>query len=217
MAPKVPKRMNDAAKTRKQPVSNEICIHRGVGMPKRFQTTLRTVFSGNLAATGTSNTLGFGCNTPNQPIRAVADEKPGYWARLYALYDRAYTLRSRIRVEVVNVTVNDGVRVVLSHDSTNVTSSVINDLAEKEGATEKMLGHFSGGRVLFDATHEWNPAGFISVRPDSTANTVAGGDPPDPYFWILAYQTAAGGTGNMVYKVVIEHEVVFSELTFPFE
>jgi hypothetical protein len=218
MAPKVPKRQaNDAAKTRKQPVTNEIVIHRGVGMPKRFRTTLRAVYNGNIAVTGTAQTLGFGCNTPNIPIRGDSEERCGYWDKLYALYDRAYTISSQIHFELVNVTVNDGVRVVLSHDSTSLTSANVNSLAEKEGATEMLLGHYSGGRVVYRASHQWNPAGFIGVAPSSVANTVAGGDPPDPYFWIVSTQTAGGGTGNLVYKVVIEYDVVFAELTFPFE
>jgi len=207
-----------ANKVRKdERVANRMVIHRGVGMPLQFQTKLRYVYGGTLAISGTIAAVAFGCNTPNQPSRTVATtETPGYYAKLAALYDLSYTVGSVITIQAVNVTVADGVQIVLTNDSNSTFSTNMNELSERPGAVKGMLGHYSGGRVMFNAQHQWQPKPYIGVPADSPDNIVASADPPNPYFWALAGLSLGGGTGNLMYEVTVEYDVVFHELTSPY-
>lgn len=205
-------------RTRKEErVDDRMVRHRGVGMPLQFRTKLRYVYGGTLAVSGAIAAIAFGCNTPNQPSRSVATtETPGYYTKLAALYDLVYTVGSVITVRAVNVTIADGVQIVLTNDGNSTFSTNVNELSERPGAVKSMLGHYSGGSVVFNASHHWRPKPFIGVPADSPDNIVAAADPPNPYYWALAAISLGAGTGNLMYEVTVEYDVVFHELTSPY-
>jgi len=198
-------------------VANQMVVSRGIGMPRQFRTRLRFAFNGTVAVSGTNTGIAWGCNTPNQPNRTVSTtETPGYYTKLAALYSRVYTVSSSIKLSVVNVTTADGVQFVLSNDSDSSVPTNIYESMERTGAHSGMLGHYQGGRAMEHASHQWSPKPFIGVSPDSPDNTVVAADPPNPYFWFMELQSLGGGTGNVVYQVVIEYDVVFHELVLPY-
>jgi len=208
------KPMQPVSKSGNQSRIDAIVRNPSVGLPKRFRTKLRFVDSGLIGVSGTIAIQGYGCNTPNTPSRTVnTTERPSYWAQLVELYDRCYVESSSIRVELVNVTVPDGIRVILSNDSNSSAPASANALAERVGAKEAMLGHYQGGSTTFRASHRWDPVTWLSVSPNSPDNTVVtGADPPDPYFWLVAAQSVGGGAGNLVYKIEVIYDIVFDEL-----
>lgn len=186
-------------------------------MPRQFRTKLRFAYNGTVSVSGTNTGIAWGCNTPNQPNRSVGTtETPGYYTKLAALYDRVYTVGSHINVAIVNVTTADGVQVVLANDSNATVPTSIYEAMERTGAQSGMLGHYQGGDAVVRFQHQWHPKPFIGVPPDSPDNTVVAADPPNPYMWFVELQTLGGGTGNVVYQVVIEYDVVFHELTLPY-
>jgi len=196
---------------------NRIVVSRGIGMPKQLRTKLRFCYNGVVAVTGTNAGLAYGCNSPNQPNRTVGTtETPGYYTKLAALYDRVYTNSSTISVQLVNVTVADGVQVVLSNDSNSTVPTNIYEAMERTGAESSILGHYQGGDTQALFKHRWTPKPFIGVLPDSPDNTVVAADPPNPYFWFTEFQSLGGGTGNVAYQVVIEYDLTFHELTLPY-
>lgn len=200
-----------------QEVDNRVVRSRGVGMPRQFRTTLRFAYNGTVAVTGVNQGIAFGCNTPNQPNRTVGTtETPAYYTKLAALYDRVYTNASKITVRVVNVTVADGTQLVLSNDGNSSVPTNIFDSMERTGAQSGILGHYQGGDSQVCFEHQWTPKPFIGVPPDSPDNTVVAADPPNPYFWFVSLQTLGGGTGNVVFQVVVEYDVTFHELTLPY-
>lgn len=197
--------------------ANRITVSRGVGLPRQFRTKLRLASNNVVNVTGTINSQAYGCNTPNNVCRTVSTgETPGYYAKLAALYDRCYVSHSQIRLEVVNVTVGDGVQITLSNDgNTNVPTNIF-ELMERTGAQSHMLGHYSGGDASALLRHDWLPLPFIGVPANSPDNTVVGADPPNPYFWILSMISTGGGTGNVAVQVIVELDVTFHELTLPY-
>jgi len=199
-------------------VADAMVVHRGIGMPRQFRTKVRMVTTGVASITGTATILGYGCNTPGQPCRSTTTtEVPAYFTKLAGLYDRVYTLSSRITVQTVNTTVADSVQVVLSNDGNIIVPGSMLELMERTGARSSVLGYYTGGSTAWSASSGWTPRPFIGVSPDSPDNTSVGSaDPPNPYFWVLAMQSLGGGTGNLAYKAIIEYDLVFHELTNPY-
>jgi len=198
-------------------VASKLVIHRGVGMPRQFRTKLRYVTRNTLTVDATPASVFYGCNTPNQPSRTFSTtSRPLYWAELSTIYERCYTVGSVITLAAVNTTVPDGIMVVLSNDSNLLVDPEINDLAERTGARKGLMGHYTGGRVTFNASHRFTPEQYIGVQPNALDNTVAlGVDPIDPYFWSLTASSFGGGEGNLNYEITIEYDVVFHELKSP--
>lgn len=192
-------------------------IHHGVGMPRQFRTKLRYVTRNTFTVSATPAPIFYGCNTPNQPSRTFSTtSRPLYWTELEAMYERCYTLSSVITVSVVNTTVPDGVMIVLSNDSNMLPDPEPNDLAERTGAKKGLMGHFSGGRVTFNASHHFTPTQYLGMSANAIDNTVTlGVDPIDPYFWSLTALSFGGGEGNLNFEIAIEYDVVFHELKSP--
>ncbi len=187
-------------------------------MPRHYQTTLKfSAYDLRTLVAATTNAMAFGCNTPNQPSRTfTTTETPGYWTRLFALYQHAYTVKSTIRVEVVNATVADAILCVLANDNNTTSPSDLNELIERTGSAKQTLGYFSGGDARAVFTHTWTPKPFLGVPADSPDNIVDTGDPPNPFFWLVGLRSLGGGTGNVAVSVTILYELVFSELLLPY-
>jgi len=188
----------------------------GVGMPAVYRRTLRATSSYNQAVAGVIVSHAVGCNTPFQPFRSVTTSiVPQYLALLAGAYDRVYVERARIEVELVNSTMADAVFTVLSFDGNTTVSTDVNELSDYRYSQSKTLGYYSGGntRVVFHSN--FAPETHLGIPARSAENVCLGGDPSDPYYWVVTVKPAAAATGNVVYKITVVYDLVFSELKGP--
>jgi len=130
-------------------------------------------------------------------------------------WDRVYVQESRIKVEVVNTTVADSVFMVLSMDGNTSSATDINELADLRFSKSGVLGYYTGGNTRVVFTGVFKPQTHLGIAANSANNVCLGGDPADPYFWIITEEPASGTTGNLAYRISIEYDLVFSELKSP--
>jgi hypothetical protein len=186
------------------------------GMPSRMRIWLRAAAS-YTAITGASTVShAIGCNTPNAPFRTVATTNiPGYLTWLQDAYEHAFTIKSRIKIELINTTVADSVFSVLSRDSDTVVSTNIDELAETYKAQSKVMGYFSAGTNSVWYYDEFVPMEALGIAWNSPDNLVTTGDPANPYFWVITIKSSGGGIGNVTYRVTVEYCLEFAQLKAP--
>jgi len=132
-----------------------------------------------------------------------------------AAYDRVYVERAHITVELVNSTMADAVFTVLYCDGNTSVTTDINEAACTRFAQSHTLGYYTGGdtKVVFRSV--FTPERNLGIPAKSAENVCLGGDPSDPYFWVISVKPSAGVTGNVAYKIRVEYDLVFSELKAP--
>jgi hypothetical protein len=189
----------------------------GWGLTPKLGVTLRAASVWNINHAGSFQTYGVSCNNPYQPfITATTTEVPSYLSYLSLAYQRVYTVASRVTVELVNSTVADTIACAVAMDGDTVGTTNINTLSETRAAQCRSIGYYSGGSNRAVLRSSFSPRQYIGVPPSSPDNTcVVGAAPPNQYYWIVGLQSVAGGTGNVSARIVVEYDVVFSELISP--
>lgn len=188
----------------------------GVGMPPRLRMTVRASNNYTISLATTIVSHAFGCNTPFQPYRTFTTTiQPTYLDWMFGAYTQVSVIQSRIKAEVVNTTVGDSIYTVLSRDSDVVVSTDINELADIRGAKSATLGYYSAGsnRVVHHSDYITKRDKGVPYNHDNNICTT--GDPSDPMFWVLSVKSAGGGSGNVVYRVIIEYDLEFAQLQAP--
>jgi hypothetical protein len=148
-------------------------------------------------------------------MTATTGEVPSYLGYLTQAYENLYVVRSRIHVELINSTVADSISVALGFDGNTAGATTINTLSETRDGVGKTIGYYSAGNNKAVLSSVFTPERFMSIPPNSVNNICVGGAPPDQYYWILGMQSIAGGTGNLGARVVVEYDVVFTQLVAP--
>lgn len=200
----------------KQSAPNKVVLKNGPGLPKIMSVTLRAASTWNLAYDGTFRTMGFGCNTPFSPFQTYTTaEVPSYIGYLTLAYEQCYVRASRIRVETINSTVADSISIALGKDGNLSGSHTLNSIGEQNGGRTSVIGYFSGGSNRGILVSDFRPGKDMGIPVNSPDNICTGGNPPNPYFWILGLQSVAGGTGNVGFKVIVEYDLDFVQLVSP--
>jgi hypothetical protein len=188
----------------------------GWGLPPHLGCKLKMSTTWNINHAGTFQTFGFSCNNPYQPCQtATTDEVPSYIGFLTQAYENLYVVRSKIRVELINSTVADSISVALGYDGNTAGATTINTLSETRDARGTTVGYYSAGNNKAVLSSQFTPERFLSIPPNSVNNICVGDAPPDQYYWVLGLQSIAGGTGNVGARVVVEYDVVFTQLVAP--
>jgi hypothetical protein len=197
--------------------SSKVTLHRGVGLPPKFGTTLRASTAWNLNHAGTIQRFGVTCNDPYRPFATFTTaEIPAYLTYLSQAYDQVYVIRSRVHVELINSTVADSIAMTLGFDSDTAGTPAYNDIAESRDAQSRMVGYYTAGNNMTTFNSEYTSREYQGIPADSPDNICkAGVAPPNPYYWIAGLQSVAGGTGNVGARVIVEYDVVFAELKLP--
>jgi len=197
--------------------SSKVTLHRGVGLPPKFGTTLRASTAWNLNHAGTIQRFGVTCNDPYRPFATFTTaEIPAYLTYLSQAYDQVYVIRSRVHVELINSTVADSIAMTLGFDSDTAGTPAYNDIAESRDAQSRMVGYYTVGNNMTTFNSEYTSREYQGIPADSPDNICkAGVAPPNPYYWIAGLQSVAGGTGNVGARVIVEYDVVFAELKLP--
>jgi hypothetical protein len=170
----------------------------------------------NINHAGSFQMFGFSCNNPYQPcLTATTGEVPSYLSFLTQAYENLYVVQSRMHVELINSTVADSLSIALGFDGNTAGATTINTLAETRGAVSETIGYYSAGNNKAVLRSQFTPERYLSIPPNSVNNICVGGAPPDQYYWILGMQSIAGGTGNLGARVVVEYDVVFTQLVAP--
>lgn len=187
------------------------------GFPQRLATTLRYTYTAVVSVTGTPSVTFWGFNSPNQPGRTLdTAAEPLYYSQLAVIYDNCYTTRSRAKASVQNLTVADGILVILSHDNDGTTSSSSTALREKPFAHTGHLGHYQGGSTSYAGSIAFEPQRFLGFGPSDVRNTaVQSQDPDDIYTFVVSVRSLGGGTGNIAVTVDVEYDVVLSQIRDP--
>lgn len=186
------------------------------GFPSKLGMTLRASTSYNVAYAGTLVTHGVSCNNPFQPfITVTTTEVPSYLTFVSLAYDKIYVERATIRVEYVNSTVADSITTVLANDGTTSGVYTLNTLAESHDSQSRVIGYYSAGNNRADLHHQFTPQRYLGIAPNSADNMCNGGAPANQYYWVVGMQSVAGGTGNVAIRIVVEYDVVCTELASP--
>lgn len=188
-----------------------------VGLPDRLRMTFRAVERHNLALTDAISSIAIGCNTVAAPFKTVSGgEVCQYYEWIKAAYDRAYVIRSRIHVQIINTTVADSVLACLSYDGDTTVSTNMNSLCELPHSKDKLIGYFAAGTNSATFTNSYSPMKFQGFAYNSPENASDGlSEPSNPYYYILSLQSVAAGTGNMSVKVTVEYDVELTERISP--
>lgn len=188
-----------------------------VGLPDRLRLTVRAVERHNVALTDAISSIAIGCNTVAAPFITVSTgEVCQYYEWIKAAYDRAYVIRSRIHVQIINTTVSDSVLACLSFDGNTTISTNMNSLCELPHSQDKLIGYFAAGTNSATFTASYNPLKFQGFPYNSPENASDGlAEPTNPYYYILSLQSVAAGTGNMSVKVTVEYDVELTERISP--
>lgn len=197
--------------------SSIVVLHKGVGLPPRLRTTLRVNATWNINHAGTSQTFGFTCNDPYRPcITFTTLEIPAYLTFLSQAYDRLFVISARIHLELINSNIVDSIATTMGYDSNLTGTPVFDNVAESRDAQSHSIGHFSGGSNKVSFNMRYTPEKYQALPHNSPDNIcVAGAGPPNPYYWICAIQSIAGGSGNVGARVTIEYDTEFAELKLP--
>ena len=197
--------------------SSEVVVHRGVGLPPKFGVTLRGTTAWNLNHAGSFQPFGVTCNDPYRAFATyTTSEIPSYLTFLSLAYDQLYVVRSRVRIELVNSTVADSIATVLGFDGNTAGTPTYDNVAESRDAKSRLVGYYSAGNNMSVFNSSYTPVKYQGIAPNSPDNICkAGAAPPNPYYWIGGIQAVAGGTGNVAARVIVEYDVVFTELKMP--
>lgn len=187
------------------------------GFPQRLGTTLRYTYTAVVSVTGTPSSTFWGFNTPNQPGRTLdTSAEPLYYSQLADIYANCYTTRARAKASVQNLTVADGILVILSHDDNDTTTSTSTALREKPFAQTGHLGHYQGGSTSYAGAITFAPQRYLGFGPSDVRNTVFEKlDPDDTYSFVVSVRSLGGGTGNIAVTVDIDYDVVFAQIRDP--
>jgi len=197
--------------------SSKVVLHRGVGLPPRLGITLRASTAWNLNHAGTGQAFGITCNDPYRPFTTyTTTELPAYLTFLSQAYDQLYVIRSRVRVELINSTVADSLGTALGFDGNTGGTPTYEDVVESRDSQSRMIGYYTAGNNMAQYYSSYTPEKYQGVACNSPDNICkAGAAPPNPYYWIGAILSIAGGTGNVGARIVVEYDVVFAELKLP--
>jgi len=197
--------------------SSRLVLHRGVGLPPRLGTTLRASTAWNLNHAGTVQPFGVTCNDPYRPFATYTTaEIPSYLTFLSLAYDQVFVTHARVHIELVNSTVADSLATTLGFDGNTGGTPSYNDVAESRDAQSRLIGYYTAGNNMAAFNSDYSPEKYQGIAANSPDNICkAGAAPPNPYYWIAAVQSVAGGTGNVGARIIVEYDVVFAELKMP--
>ncbi len=188
------------------------------GFPDRLMTTLRYYELDNFqSVAGVAAQVGFRWNSIYDPNYSAGGHQPLYRDTYASIYDHysVVSAKATIRFVTQNDAANSVVTAVTDDDTT--PSTTFTTVAEQNHGWSRMLGHADGSGSTADVVLHWDCKQILGIDPfaSQTYKTAVGSNPSEESLLWLSNFSLFGTTVTVAYSIMIEYNVLFSELSTP--
>jgi hypothetical protein len=187
------------------------------GFPDKVMCKMR--YNEFVSVTSTTGSVGkylFRMNSCFDPNFTGTGHQPLYYDTYNAIYDHYAVVSSRIIVKIMN-TSTAPLRVGLLFDDDSSTSSTIETLCEQSHGTHVILPPQTGSLSTHTFRMNWNCKKILGIDPfaSETYKTAVTSNPTEESYACVWGATGDASTATIYLDVVMEFEVLFTELTTP--
>jgi len=187
------------------------------GFPDKLQTTLRYHFLGAInSVSGATGKQVFRWNSVYDPDYTNAGHQPLYRDSFAAVYDQYAVVSARVTIRYTNPnTTTFLVGALTDDDSTSSTST--DTLCEQSHGMRALLTPLSGSRSEQTFKMTWTCKDVLGIDPYASElyKTGVGSDPTEVSTLILWAADVTGATNGILVDVMLEQDVLFTELATP--
>lgn len=196
-------------------------LPRGIyGFPPRLRTKLRYASASSLSITSTTGSVGklfMSCNSIYDPDRTNAGHQPLYHDTFATVYNHYAVVDSTITVKYVNANADKLFNIGLNLEDNAAGTSTLDTAIEQSGGTAEVLGIVQSSRSVLNLTKTFSAVKHLGIDPFSSEEykTPIGADPTEEYFFMIWCAETVAATGSVYLQVIVEYDVIFSELATP--
>jgi hypothetical protein len=187
------------------------------GFPDRLMTRLRYSDFGTIASTsGGVSSYKFRWNSTFDPDHTGTGHQPLYRDTYAGIYDQYAVVRARARVRFSNQTTSLFF-VSLNTDDDTTVSTTATTLAEQSHGVSTIVTALTGSHSYVELVANWDCAQFLNIDPytSETYKTAVGSDPTEQSILALIAATADGSTATINFQIILEQDVLWTELSTP--
>jgi hypothetical protein len=188
------------------------------GFPDRLVSTLRYHSLTTLSSvSGSVAQYGFRWNSIFDPDYTSAGHQPLYRDTYAAIYDQYAVISARAKITFASQSTSTPAYISVVTDDDASPSSTGDTLAEMSHGISTLLGTSAGGRGVHEISTSWDCKKVLGIDPfaSETYKTAQAANPSEQsYLWITNIATG-GGTVDVLINVLMEFDVLFTELTTP--
>lgn len=186
------------------------------GFPDRLLTKLR--YHDVLDLTSTAGVLvqtGFRWNSTFDPDYTNVGHQPMYRDTYAGIYDQYAVVRAAARITFTSKVASDVMFVSVNTDDDTAWASTVNQIAEQSHAVSTTLAPLSAGASQHTFNISWDCQRILNIDPFSSElyKTAVGSNPTEVSFLVCSIAGLAGATGTVTMEIVLEQEVLWTELS----
>jgi hypothetical protein len=188
------------------------------GFPDKLITQLRYHTSQTLTSVlGGVGPYSFRWNSIFDPDLTGAGHQPLYRDTFAAIYDQYAVISAKARIRFTNYS-NDDWYVGCVTDDDATPSTNVDTLSEQNHSYSRSLGLATGGNNIATFYPIWNCVDVLSIDPFTSLGykTAVGANPTEQsVLSLFAFDKQSPATANINVDVLLEFEVLWTELTTP--
>jgi len=169
------------------------------------------------SVSGSVAQYGFRWNSIFDPDYTSAGHQPLYRDTYAGIYNHYSVISARAKITFASQSSSTPSFVSVNTDDDNTTSSTGDTLAEMSHGISTLMGTSAGGRGVHEVRTAWDCKKVLGIDPyaSETYKTAQGSNPDEQSFLWITNIATGGGSVDMLIDVLIEYDVLFTELTTP--
>jgi len=188
------------------------------GFPKTLQTKLR--YSDVFTITSSAGAVGkqmYRWNSLFDPDLTNIGHQPLYRDTYATLYDQYAVVKAKATIRILTADTTAALAVGCVTDDDGTTSSSVNTLTEMSTGMSDIITPLAGSHSYTVFTPTWSAHQDLNINPytSETYKTPNTSDPTEVSTLLIWAATVGGASATITMQIVLEQEVVFSELTTP--
>jgi hypothetical protein len=210
----------------KRPVNKEPYVPKEVirftptvyGFPKSLQTRLR--YSDVFTITSSAGAVGkqvYRWNSTFDPDLTNVGHQPLYRDSFAGIYDQYAVVKAKATIRILTADATAAFAVGCVTDDDGTTSASVNTLSEQNTGHVDIISPLSGSHSYTVFTPTWSAHQDLNINPytSETYKTAVGSDPTEISTLLIWAATVGGSSATITMQIVLEQEVVWTELTTP--
>ncbi len=188
------------------------------GFPQRLMTKLRYCDTFPITSTlGAQGLQSYRWNSTFDPDMTGTGHQPLYRDTYAGIYDHYAVVRARATVRILNAVTTVPFLVGIVTDDDGTPSASANTISEMSTAQTRLISPLSGSMSNVTLTATWDCVKVLGIDPytSQTYKTAVGSNPTEDSTLSIFCYTTDGSTNSIVFQIVLEQDVLWTELTTP--
>lgn len=188
------------------------------GFPDRLRTRIR--YSDIFSITSIAGVVGrqlYRWNSTFDPDFTNVGHQPLYRDTYATIYNSYAVISSTAHVRIMNVSTTAPFAIGCVTEDDSTTSTTVDTLVEMSHGVSKLLSPLAGSSSNTSFNLKWSCAHNLGIDPftSQTYKTAVGSNPSEESYLVIWVATADASTASVTMQIVLEQEVLWTELQTP--